>query len=121
MNLKDQVSLWVTDNIPAPVRHFVAAFVGAFILFVSQGFQADGTPAWGYGAKEAFIAAVGTLGILAITPLTDAYGTGKKAGELVEEATIEAVVEIALEDALPVDDDPEEAVADGPNTAEGLS
>ncbi len=75
-------------GLPAPVRHVLAAFIGAYVAVLVAAVSAAGgvtTVDWNGtlvdGLNKAAIAAVGVLGTLYATPLTDAYGVGKKVPE----------------------------------------
>lgn len=77
------MSEWIA-GLPAPVRHAAAAFVGAFVAFIvaavitAAGVTGVDWPATLLGAldKSALAAAL-TVGTMAVTPLTSAYGVGK--------------------------------------------
>ena len=76
------------EGLPAPVRHVLAAFIGAYAAVIVAAVSAAGgvtTVDWNGtlvdGLNKAAIAAVGVLGTLYVTPLTDAYGVGKKVPE----------------------------------------
>ncbi len=73
------------EGLPAPVRHSLAVFVGSLLaVFLGQVIAADGvsTLSWGSSLIEsidtACVATAGTILTLYVTPLTDAYGVGKK-------------------------------------------
>jgi hypothetical protein len=103
------VSQWVMVNIPAPIRHFVAAFVGAFVLFMAQAITTASSLSidWGSTLKEALIAGIGTVGTLAITPLTDAYGTGATAAKVAARTELQTNIAEALDDSLLPDETPD--------------
>lgn len=76
------------EGLPAPVRHVAAAFIGAYVaVLVAAVTSAGGVTSVDWngtlvdGLNKAALAAVGVLGTLYVTPLTDAYGVGKKEPE----------------------------------------
>jgi hypothetical protein len=80
------MSEWIASW-PAPVRHFCGIFIGAVIAFLAAAvLDANGITGLdlittGRGALDAGAMAVATalggVGVLAATPLTDAYGVSK--------------------------------------------
>jgi hypothetical protein len=99
------------EGLPAPVRHVAAAFIGAYVaVLVAAVTSAGGVTSVDWngtlvdGLNKAALAAVGVLGTLYVTPLTDAYGVGKKEPE-------PAVPLVALEQEEV--DEPAEGEVDG--------
>ena len=76
------------EGLPAPMRHTIAAFIGAYLAVVVAAITASGGVTavdWNGtltdGLDKAALAAVAVIGTLYATPLTDAYGVGKKVPE----------------------------------------
>ena len=74
------------DRLPAPVRHFVIAFLGsASLVLVSAINDAKGVTsvAWASVLTDALnagiVAAVSLVGVMYLTPLTRQYGVGANA------------------------------------------
>lgn len=109
-NVKDFVS-----NLPAPIRHFVAALIGIFAMAVAVAVVANGgvtnldwLPLLQSSFDKGIVGALGTVGILAGTNLTPAYGLFKE----------KEVVTGSLPAPLPSDVAPVDDVVD--DTVEGL-
>jgi len=103
---------WV-EFLPAPVRHFAAAFIGVFVAVIATAITtANGIIglAWNDvlidAVNKGSVAAVAVLVTLTVTPLTNAYGVAK----------VEPVdpVAVAVEDVGDLDDIyPDEVLVDG--------
>ena len=73
---------WIA-KLPAPVRHFVAVFVGAALTVFAEAVRAAGGVTgvdWAHTADVALAGGITAgavaVGLLAATPLTNAYGIG---------------------------------------------
>ena len=73
---------WIA-KLPAPVRHFVAVFVGAALTVFAEAVRAAGGVSGVDWLHTADVAVAGgitagavAVGLLAATPLTNAYGLG---------------------------------------------
>lgn len=71
-------------NLPAVVRHCLGIFIGAMFTAIAAAIVAAGgvtgvdwVPALWEALDAAVVAAIAGTGVLAATPLTDAYGVGK--------------------------------------------
>ncbi len=71
-------------NLPAPLRHGIAAFLGVFLLTVGTAIYVNGgvfSLDWASVLMSSFdegvLGALATVGVLGGTNLTDAYGKGK--------------------------------------------
>jgi hypothetical protein len=96
------MSEWI-EQLPAPVRHAVAAFLGVYVTTIAVAILAANgvteVPWSGTlvdGLNKAFVAAAGIVATLYVTPLTDAYGVGK-----VEVPPVEPEVAVVEEDHVP--------------------
>lgn len=75
-------------GLPAPVRHGLAIFIGAFVAFAGAAIvAANGVSQLDLGLTvtgaldagfKALALSITSVGVLAATPLTDAYGVGKE-------------------------------------------
>lgn len=69
---------------PTPVKHFLAVFIGTLATVISGAIIAHGG-VWGLawldvfkdGTDKGVVAALATIGVFTLTPLTSAYGIGK--------------------------------------------
>lgn len=75
----------IYNNIPAPVRHGLAIFIGTFLgIFFTAIIANGGVTTLDFGSTfvsaidDAVVSAVGSLLVLYVTPLTKSYGIGKE-------------------------------------------
>jgi len=116
---------WV-EKLPAPVRHVVAAFIGAYVAVIIAAVSgAGGVTAVDWdgtlvdGLNKAALAAVAVVGTLFVTPLTDAYGVGKAPAVLTDADVIPTAPAVPVADvpAVPVADPVDTETVDEPLTA----
>lgn len=98
----DRVSKFFAD-LPAPVRHFIAILVGVFIAAVVAAivanqsvFDLDWVTTLKDSIDKAIIAALASLGVLTVTPLTDAYGVGAAAAKDAKSEEIVQAIELSV-------------------------